>query len=100
MTLARAFPEAAAAFEEADQAFGSCDGSARTLSQLVFQGPEEDLVLTEHAQPAILATSVAALRVLWSRGIAPHFVAGHSLGSIPPTSPRERSTFPTPSHCP
>jgi len=80
MTLARAFPEAAAAFEEADQAFGACDGSARTLSQLVFEGPEDDLILTEHAQPAILAASVAALRVLSSRGIAPHFVAGHSLG--------------------
>jgi [acyl-carrier-protein] S-malonyltransferase len=80
MTLARAFPEAAAAFEEADQAFGACDGSTRTLSQLVFEGPEDDLVLTEHAQPAILATSVAALRVLSGRGIAPQFVAGHSLG--------------------
>lgn len=80
MTLARAFPEAAAAFEEADRAFGPCDGSARKLSQLVFEGPEDDLVLTEHAQPAILATSVAALRVLGNRGIVPRFVAGHSLG--------------------
>ena len=80
LTLARAFPEAAAAFEEADQAFGPRDGSARTLSQLVFEGPEDDLVLTEHAQPAILATSVAACRVLWNRGIVPNFVAGHSLG--------------------
>src|SRR5262245_56006687 len=79
VTLARAFPEAAAAFEEADRAFGR-NGSARTLSQLVFEGPEKDLVLTEHAQPAILATSVAALRVLSGRGIAPSFVAGHSLG--------------------
>jgi|SRR5688572_5323565 [acyl-carrier-protein] S-malonyltransferase len=80
MTLARAFPEAAAAFEEADQAFGACDGSARRLSQLVFEGPEDALVLTEHAQPAILAASIAALRVLAGRGIAPQFVAGHSLG--------------------
>jgi [acyl-carrier-protein] S-malonyltransferase len=80
MTLARAFPEAAAAFEEADQAFGPCDGSVRTLSQLVFEGPEEHLVLTEHAQPAILATSIAALRVLAGRGLTPQFVAGHSLG--------------------
>jgi [acyl-carrier-protein] S-malonyltransferase len=79
-TLARAFPEAAAAFAEADQAFVVCDGSARTLSQQVFEGPEEALVLTEHAQPAILAASVAALRVLSARGLAPQFVAGHSLG--------------------
>jgi [acyl-carrier-protein] S-malonyltransferase len=80
LTLARAFPEAAAAFTEADRAFGACDGSVRTLSELVFEGPEDDLVLTEHAQPAILAASIAALRVLSGRGLAPQFVAGHSLG--------------------
>jgi [acyl-carrier-protein] S-malonyltransferase len=80
MSLARAFPEAAAVFEEADQAFGARGGSPRALSQLVFEGPEDDLVLTEHAQPAILATSVAALRILSGRGVSPDFVAGHSLG--------------------
>ena len=79
MPLVGAFPEAAAVFEEADEAFGLRRLRA-PLSQLVFEGPDEDLVLTEHTQPAILATSIAALRVLWSRGIAPHFVAGHSLG--------------------
>jgi [acyl-carrier-protein] S-malonyltransferase len=80
MTLVRAFPEAAAAFDEADEAFGTCDGSSRTLSRLIFEGPESDLVLTEHAQPAILATSIAALRILSGRGLEPDFVAGHSLG--------------------
>ena len=79
--LANAFPEAASAFAEADRAFGPArDGSARTLSQIVFDGPEDDLILTEHAQPAILAASVAALRVLAARGCVPTYVAGHSLG--------------------
>src|SRR5690606_17857314 len=50
------------------------------LSQLVFHGPEDALTLTENAQPAILATSIAAWRVLIEKGIAPDFVAGHSLG--------------------
>lgn len=79
--LADSFPEAAAAFAEADRAFGYArDGSARTLSHIVFDGPEDELVLTEYAQPAILATSVAALRVLTARGCVPTHVAGHSLG--------------------
>jgi len=79
--LADSFPEAAAAFAEADRAFGHArDGSARTLSDIVFNGPEDELVLTEYAQPAILATSVAALRVLVARGCVPTHVAGHSLG--------------------
>jgi [acyl-carrier-protein] S-malonyltransferase len=80
MTLARAFPEAAAAFEEADAAFRAAGDAPRTLSELVFEGPEPDLVLTEHAQPAILTASIAALRVLAGRGVTPHVVAGHSLG--------------------
>jgi [acyl-carrier-protein] S-malonyltransferase len=77
--LVEAFPEAAEVFAEADRAFGSTAGGV-SLSELVFTGPDERLVLTEHAQPAIVATSVAAHRVLQVRGCAPAFVAGHSLG--------------------
>jgi [acyl-carrier-protein] S-malonyltransferase len=61
-------------FEEADQALGM------KLSQLCFEGPEEQLRLTEFAQPAILTVSVATWRVLTEQGIKPGFVAGHSLG--------------------
>ncbi len=68
------FPVAKAVFDEADEALGF------SLSKLVFEGPEEDLKLTEHTQPAILTVSVAAARVLAERGIAPAFAAGHSLG--------------------
>jgi [acyl-carrier-protein] S-malonyltransferase len=72
--LAEAFSEARGAFEEADAAFGG------SLSGLCFEGPEDQLLLTEHTQPAILAVSTAAARVLASRGVEPHIVAGHSLG--------------------
>jgi [acyl-carrier-protein] S-malonyltransferase len=61
-------------FEEADEALGY------SLSRLCFEGPEEQLRLTEITQPAILTVSVAAARVLQEAGIAPSFVAGHSLG--------------------
>jgi len=61
-------------FEEADDALGY------KLSQVCFEGPEEKLKLTEITQPAILTTSIAALRVLQEKGVAPQFVAGHSLG--------------------
>lgn len=61
-------------FEQADAALGY------KLSQLCFEGPEEQLRLTEITQPAILTASVAALRVLAEKGIQPAFVAGHSLG--------------------
>lgn len=61
-------------FEEADTALGY------KLSQLCFEGPEEQLRLTEITQPAILTVSIAALRVLDEKGIKPSFVAGHSLG--------------------
>jgi len=61
-------------FEEADEALGY------KLSQLCFEGPEEQLRLTEITQPAILTTSVAAWRVLKEKGVSPSFVAGHSLG--------------------
>lgn len=61
-------------FDEADEALGY------NLSQLCFEGPEEQLRLTEITQPAILTASVAAWRVLDEKGIRPNFVAGHSLG--------------------
>jgi [acyl-carrier-protein] S-malonyltransferase len=77
--LAEMYPAARAAFEEADQAFGR-DGGGRRLSELCFQGPEDQLGLTENTQPAILATSIAAYRVLADHRIEPAFVAGHSLG--------------------
>ncbi len=73
-SLSEAFPESRAAFEEADGALGFA------LSRLCFEGPEGDLQLTANTQPAILATSVAALRPLLARGARPDWVAGHSLG--------------------
>ena len=68
------FPVARRTFEEADQALG------KKLSQLCFEGPEDQLRLTENTQPAILTVSVAAWRVLDEKGIKPVFAAGHSLG--------------------
>jgi [acyl-carrier-protein] S-malonyltransferase len=100
-SLVDAFPEARAAFDEADAAFAAAaafggDGSKypslhkpveadvyvgpRTLSDLCFEGPEDDLMLTENTQPAILTMSVAAARVLAAHGLEPAMVAGHSLG--------------------
>src|ERR1700746_2407236 len=61
-------------FEEADAALGI------KLSQLCFEGPEDQLKLTEVTQPAILTVSVAAFRVLQKKGVVPAFAAGHSLG--------------------
>ena len=61
-------------FREADDALGEA------LSRLCFEGPEEQLLLTENTQPAILASSVAAWRALESEGVHPSFLAGHSLG--------------------
>ena len=72
--LAARFPAAAQTFAEADQALGF------PLSKLIFEGPEEDLRLTENTQPAILAASVAAWRVLAAHGVEPALAAGHSLG--------------------
>src|ERR1044071_1676814 len=79
--LTGTFPVAACTFREADAAFQRAgDASSGSLSQLVFHGPEDALTLTEYAQPAILATSIAAWRVLTEKGITPDYVAGHSLG--------------------
>ena len=72
--LAESFPIARAVFDEADVAFGG------PLTRLCFEGPDDQLMLTEHTQPAILTMSTAACRVLASLGIEPAFVAGHSLG--------------------
>jgi [acyl-carrier-protein] S-malonyltransferase len=72
--LAEAYAVCRDTFDEADAALGE------PLSRLIFDGPDDRLTLTENTQPAILAVSVAAFRVLASRGIAPAFVAGHSLG--------------------
>ena len=66
--------EAREVFEEADRVLGF------SLAGLCFNGPEEDLKVTENTQPAILAVSVAACRVLQAKGLRPSVVAGHSLG--------------------
>jgi [acyl-carrier-protein] S-malonyltransferase len=72
--LAEAFPASREVFERADAALGFA------LSKLCFDGPEADLQLTANTQPAILATSIAALQPLLARGVRPDRVAGHSLG--------------------
>ncbi|MCC6987876.1 MAG: ACP S-malonyltransferase [Acidobacteria bacterium] len=72
--LAEAFPICRETFEEADAALGM------SLSTIIFEGPADRLTLTEITQPAILTVSVAAWRLLESRGCRPAIVAGHSLG--------------------
>jgi [acyl-carrier-protein] S-malonyltransferase len=76
--LAAAYPEAKAVFDEVDAALG------QKLSQIMWEGPVETLTLTENAQPALMAVSMAVMRVLEARGVrlgGPiKFVAGHSLG--------------------
>ena len=76
--LADAFPEARAVFEEVDEALGE------KLSRTIWEGPEETLTLTANAQPALMAVSLAAIRVLEARGLSLRdkvaYVAGHSLG--------------------
>ncbi|PRY24872.1 [acyl-carrier-protein] S-malonyltransferase [Aliiruegeria haliotis] len=75
--LAEACPESKAVFDEVDEALG------QKLSDLIWDGDIETLTLTENAQPALMATSVAALRALQAEGVgldAAAFVAGHSLG--------------------
>ncbi len=73
-SLAEEYPEAAAVFEAADAALGF------SISKLCFEGPDEDLKRTEITQPALVSVSVAAFRVLQAKGLAPDYVAGHSLG--------------------
>jgi [acyl-carrier-protein] S-malonyltransferase len=72
--LAEAYPASREVFEAADRVL------ERPLSKLCFEGSAEDLALTENTQPAILTASVAALRVLESKGLRPEAAAGHSLG--------------------
>ena len=72
--LADAFPICRETFDEADAALGA------PLSRVIFDGPDDQLTLTENTQPAILTVSTAAARFLASRGLQPAFVAGHSLG--------------------
>ena len=75
--LARAYPASRAVFEEVDEALGEA------LSALIFSGNIETLTLTRNAQPALMATSLAAMRALDSEGVGVQdaaFVAGHSLG--------------------
>jgi [acyl-carrier-protein] S-malonyltransferase len=72
--LAEAFPAARRVFEEADEALQF------SISRLCFEGPEDQLKLTENTQPALLTVSTAAFAVLQEQGIEPDYVAGHSLG--------------------
>jgi len=72
--LAEKYPAARAACDEADRALGF------SVSQLCFEGSEEALKLTANTQPAMLTVSVATYRILSEKGIAPQYVAGHSLG--------------------
>ncbi|RFP89448.1 [acyl-carrier-protein] S-malonyltransferase [Rhodobacteraceae bacterium 63075] len=75
--LADAYPEAQAVFDEVDEALGE------KLSALIWDGEIEELTLTQNAQPALMATSLAAMRALEAEGVRisdAHLVAGHSLG--------------------
>jgi [acyl-carrier-protein] S-malonyltransferase len=75
--LAAAYPEAKAVFDEVDEALGEA------LSALIWEGDAETLTLTQNAQPALMATSLAAMRALQAEGVTiadAKFVAGHSLG--------------------
>ncbi len=75
--LADAYPAARAVFDEVDEALGE------TLSALIWEGDQETLTLTQNAQPALMATSLAAMRALEAEGVgieAASLVAGHSLG--------------------
>ena len=84
--LYTAFPSARAVFEQADGVLGI------PLSRLCFEGPEEKLNDTYNTQPAILATSIAAQRVLEEQGLdQPAYVAGHSLGNLARWLRRARS---------
>ena len=73
-SLADTYAIARLTFEEADNALGF------PLSRLCFEGPEDQLRLTENTQPALVAVSTAAFRVLQEKGLEPDYVAGHSLG--------------------
>jgi [acyl-carrier-protein] S-malonyltransferase len=79
LALSQSFAAARLVFEEVDEAL------KQKLSKVMFEGPESDLTLTENAQPALMAVSIAALRVLeaeggWRLADKASYVAGHSLG--------------------
>ncbi|MCB1721603.1 MAG: ACP S-malonyltransferase [Alphaproteobacteria bacterium] len=86
------FPEAREVFEEIDESLG------QNLSKLIFEGPEEDLNLTENTQPALMAVSMAVVQVLKKQGginfkTAARFVAGHSLGEYAALTAAESFTI-------
>jgi [acyl-carrier-protein] S-malonyltransferase len=89
--IARSFPTARAVWQEVDQALG------QNLFRLVSEGPEEELTLTENAQPALMAASLAIMRVLdeeFSIGVeGAAFVAGHSLGEYSALAAAESLTI-------
>jgi [acyl-carrier-protein] S-malonyltransferase len=76
--LAKTYPSARAVFDEIDAAL------SQSMSRLMWEGPEAELTLTENAQPALMAVSLAAMRTLADRGVElsakAAYVAGHSLG--------------------
>ena len=76
--LAKSYPAARAVFADIDEAL------SQNLSKIMWEGPEADLTLTENAQPALMAVSLAAMRVLGEKGVklpdTIAYVAGHSLG--------------------
>ncbi len=72
--LADTYATARQVFEEADEALGFA------ISRLCFEGPDDQLKMTENTQPALLTVSIAAFEVLRAEGIMPDYVAGHSLG--------------------
>ena len=74
--LADTYPSARRVFEEADEALGFA------ISRLCFEGPDDQLKLTENTQPALVTVSMAAFAVLRENGWTPDLVAGHSLGEI------------------
>src|SRR5258708_28989441 len=84
------FPTARAVFDEADRALGF------PLSKLIFDGPEDQLRLTEHTQPAILTVSVAAARILGERGVQPIVAAGAPPRADPPPLPSKTPPLPPP----
>jgi [acyl-carrier-protein] S-malonyltransferase len=89
--LARAYPSARAVWQEVDEALG------QNLFRLVNEGPEDELTLTENAQPALMAASLAVIRVLddeFSIGVeGVAFVAGHSLGEYSALAAAEAITI-------
>ena len=87
-SLNDAYSAARRVFAQADETLGF------PLSRLCFEGPEEDLRMTQNTQPALLTVSIAALAVLKEEGIKPDFVAGHSLGEYAALVAAESLSFP------